>query len=248
MLIDVHCHLDALGNIDEAIKHATGAGIGIIISNGINPNTNRITLDLAKKYPVVKAALGLYPPDALEMTEKEIDAELEFIKKNKENIMAIGEVGIDYHWIKEPTQQKKEREIFEKVVALAEKIKKPVIVHSRNAEADAIDLLASSKLKKVVLHCFGGNLKLAAKAIDADYSFSIPTNVVRDSHFQKLVEMVPTTRLFTETDAPYLGPEKGVPNEPANIAKSMPVIAQLKKVTPEEMEKMIFSNYQKMFL
>ncbi len=248
MLIDVHTHLDALEDIDTILQRAKEAGVGVIISNGTNSKTNRITLDLTKKYPVVKAALGLYPTDALQMTDEQIDEEFDFIRKNKDTIIALGEVGVDYHWITDVAQQKKERENFEKVMAFAEKIKKPIIVHSRKAEVDTVDLLRSSKLKKVVLHCFGGNMKIAAKAIDAGYWFSIPTNILRDNHFQKLVEMLPLKQLLTETDAPYLGPEKNVPNEPANIARSVPIIAKIKSVTKEEMENIIFANYQRVFL
>lgn len=250
MLIDVHCHLshithDTVGNV---LQRAQAAGVTVIINNGTNSEDNRTSLALAKKYPQVKAALGFYPTDTLKMSDEQIEEEMEFITRHKNDVLALGEVGIDYHWITDSQEQKRERENFEKVLAFAEKIKKPVIVHSRKAEADTIDLLVSSKLKKVVMHCFGGSLKLVPRVIDAGWSFSLPTNIVRDSHFQKLTEIVPTGQLLTETDAPFLGPEKDIPNEPTNIAKALPIIAKIKKVTVEEMKKIIFLTYNRIFI
>ena len=248
--VDVHTHLDYIQHdtIENVLKRAKESGVNVIINNGTNPAKNRISLELAEKYPCVKAALGLYPTDALKMTDSEIDAELDFIKVNNDKIIALGEVGIDYHWIKDANEQKREREIFEKVLKLAEKLKKPILVHSRKAEEDAIEMIKNFKVKKVIMHCFGGNLKLVPKIVDFGWSFSIPANVVRDNHFQKIVEMVPTTQILTETDAPFLGPEKNIPNEPMNIAKAVSMIAKIKKMTPEEMEQVIFLNYQRLFV
>lgn len=250
MLVDVHCHLNNIKQdvIDNVLQRAKEAGVTVIINNGTNPEDNRTSLALAKRYSQVKAALGFYPTDTLKMSDEQIDEEMIFIKKNKDNVIALGEVGVDYHWVTDQKEQKKERENFEKVLAFAEKIKKPIIVHSRKAEADVIDLLQSSKLKKIVMHCFGGRLKLVPKVTDAGWYFSIPANIIRDSHFQKLVEMVPVDQLLTETDAPYLGPEKNIPNEPSNVAKTIPVMAQIKRITQGEMEKIIFLNYQKIFI
>lgn len=249
MLVDAHCHLMHITHdtIENVLQRAKEAGVTAITNNGTNPEDNRISLALAKRYPQVKAALGFYPTDTLKMTDEQIGEEMVFIKKNKDDVFALGEVGIDYHWITDQKEQKKERENFEKVLAFAEKIKRPVIVHSRKAEADTIDLLLSSKLKKIVMHCFGGSVKLVPTVVDAGWSFSIPTNVVRDSHFQKLTEIVPIGQLLTETDAPFLGPEKDVPNEPANIAKAIPIIAQIKRITSAEMKNIIFYNYKRIF-
>ena len=172
ILVDVHAHLDhklISGKVDEIIKNSMKNGVKAIITNGVNPETNRIALQLAEKYDIVKAALGVYPIDSLNVDVKkvfyplkenkiDIDKEIEFIQKNKDKIVAVGEVGLDYYLDKD--NKKEQKEVFEKFIQLSEKIKKPIIVHSRKAEADAIDLLSSSKLKKVVMHCFSGNFKL----------------------------------------------------------------------------------------
>ena len=108
----------------------------------------------------------------------------------------------------------KQKQVFQKLINLAEKINKPLIVHSRKAEADVIEMLENSKAK-VLLHCFCGKKSLIKKAADLGFNFSIPTNVVRAQNFQGLIKEVDINQLFAETDAPYLSPFKDKRNEPA---------------------------------
>ena len=260
LLVDVHAHLDHIKfreDIGAAIARAKEAGLKAIISNGVNPETNRLTLELAKKYPIIKAALGIYPIDALSKEIEEgdyplkpnvfdVDEEIKFIEKNKNNIIAIGEVGLDDHHVKGHLE--KQKEVFQKLISLSEKINKPLIVHSRKAEQQAIDLLESSKAKKVVMHCFSGNMKLVKRIEDNGWSFSIPTNIVFSKHFQEIVERVNLSKILTETDAPYLSPFKGKRNEPAYIAESIKKIAEIKKMDIIEVENNIWMNYERMFL
>lgn len=241
MIVDVHAHLDHKQfdkDRDEVIKRASNI---LIINNGLNPETNRKTLELSSKYKNIKSALGLYPTDALKL--KNVDEELNFIKKNKEKIVAIGEVGLDYYWEKQ--KKKEEKEIFQKIIDLAEEIKKPVIVHSREAELDVIEMLESSKAK-TVLHCFG-SLELVKRAIDNGFFLSIPANVIFSSHFQKVVEMVELRNLLTETDSPYLSPFRGNRNEPSFVEKGLEKIAEIKKISKEEAEEEIWNNAKKLF-
>ncbi len=248
LLVDVHAHLDHCKfkqDLDKVIENAKKNNVKTIINNGINPEKNRATLELAKKYDVIKAALGLYPTDAIKLKEEEIANELEFIKKNKDKIVAIGEIGLDYHW--NLKQHDKQKEIFEKIINLAEKIKKPLIVHSRKAEEDVIDILESSKIKKVVLHCFSGSISLVNKAYDLGYYFSIPTNVVRSNHFQEIVKIININRIVTETDSPYLSPFSGQRNEPSNVLYSIKKIAEIKNMDAEEVANNIWMNYKNLF-
>jgi TatD DNase family protein len=241
MIVDVHAHLDHRQfdkDRDEAIKRAERI---LIINNGLNPETNRKTLELSSKYKNVKAALGLYPIDALKI--KNLDEELDFIRKNKDKIVAVGEVGLDYYWEKQ--KKKEEKEIFQKIIDLAEEIKKPVIVHSREAELDAIEMLESSKVK-AVLHCFGA-FELVKRAIDNGFFLSIPANVVFSGHFQKIVEMAELRNLLTETDSPYLSPFRGKRNEPSFVEKGLEKIAKIKNISKEEAEETIWNNFNKIF-
>jgi len=140
-----------------------------------------------------------------------------------------------------------QKEIFIKIIKLSKKINKPLIIHSRKAESDIIDILENSDAKKVILHCFSGKLKLIKKAAELGYYFSVPTNVVRSSQFQKLVEMVDINQLLTETDSPYLSPYKNRRNEPAFIIETIKKIAEIKNISINETANNIFMNYQKVF-
>jgi len=250
LLVDVHAHLDLKefdSDLDEVIKRAETAGVKAIISNGLNPESNRKTLELSRKYKIVKPAFGLYPNDALKLTEKEIESELNFIEKNKDKIAAIGEVGLDYKFCEDKKQQEKQKQIFIKLIELSKKIKKPIIIHSRKAEQDVIDILENSDAKKVVLHCFSGKLKLIKRAAELGYYFSIPTNITHSQHFQKLAELVDINKILTETDAPYLSPYKNRRNESSFITEAIKKIAEIKNISINEIANNIFMNYQNLF-
>src|SRR3989338_1948724 len=193
LYIDVHSHLDFEGlieRLDEVIANAKQAGLKYIVTSGITPETNRKALEISKKYPdIVKPSLGLYPMDALtreteQKNEFDVEKELAFWQKNKDKFISIGEIGLDY---KNGKDAKMQKEVFAKVLDTAKKLNKPVIIHSRKAEADAIDVLQSSGIEKVIMHCFSGRKHLVKKAYDLGYSFSIPTNVVRLQQFQEMV-------------------------------------------------------------
>ena len=257
LLVDVHTHLDHpdFDDLDKVIEAAKKVGVKAIVTNGVNNTSNRKVLELAKKYDIVKAALGIYPIEALQNEVKQgqyprtsgpfdIDEEIEFIEKNKNNIAAIGEVGLDFKNTNEVETQTK---LFGRFIELSEKLRKPIIVHSRKAEGMVVDMLNSSSNKKIILHCFCGKKRFVKKAIDAGWFFSIPTNVVKSQQFQELVGMAPMSQLFTETDAPYLAPYPNMRNEPAFIVESIKKIATIKKMEQQEVANIIYNNYQRIF-
>lgn len=251
MLVDAHAHLDHPDfekDLPEVIERAKKAGVSIIINNGTDVKDNRRCLEIAKEFPIVKVSLGLYPIEALKLSDEEIDAELKFIESHKKTIIAIGEVGLDYYWEKDPLQHKRQKEIFKKIINLAEKLQKPLIVHSRNAEADAVEMLKDCKTK-VVMHMFSADMEIVDKAISYGFYFTIPTNIGRNKHFQKLAEKVSMNRLFLETDCPYMAPNPQIEkrNEPANIAITAKKIAEIKKFNEEEVIKNLWMNYQQVF-
>ncbi len=259
MIVDVHAHLsfDAFSkDLDEVIERAKKAGVSYILCSGVDHESNVKVLELSKKYDIIKASLGIYPLDAVGLghyddvprdnRDFDVDAEIEFIRKNKDKILAIGEVGLDGS--PENPKINEQKEVLWKVIKLAEEIKKPIVVHTRKAEKECIEILESSKLKNVVLHCFTGNLKLVKKAEDLGFYLSIPAIVTRLKHFQEVIEKTSLANLLTETDAPYLCPYKGERNEPSYIKETIKIIAKIKNITEDEAEKIIFSNFQKVFL
>jgi len=250
MLTDVHCHLDHerfSADQDKVIERARAAGFRAIITNGLNAETNRNVLSLAKKYDIVRPALGMYPVEALKLTDERIDAELQFIKEHSQEIAALGEIGIDYHWVTGELERKREKDILTKFLSLAEEIRKPVIIHSRGAEQEAADLIAEYDLPAVIMHCFGGSLALAKKCEAKGWLFSIPCSIVHNAHFQQLVQQCALTTLLTETDAPYQAPAKRLRNEPVFIAQTIKKIAELRGMSAEEVEAQIDSNFLQVF-
>ncbi len=252
LFIDVHCHLDFEGlieRLDEVIENAKKAGLKAILTSGVNPETNRKILEIASKYDIVKCSFGLYPMDALtretnEENKFDVDKELQFLADNKDKFVSIGEVGLDYKNGKDKVMQKG---VFEKVLETAKKIDKTVIIHSRKAELDALDILESLEMRKVIMHCFSARKHLIKRAYELGYSFSIPTNVVRLQQFQDMVKEIDINHLFCETDAPFLSPFKDKRNEPAFVVESYKKIAEIKGLTLEEVKNNIWMNFQKMF-
>jgi TatD DNase family protein len=245
--------------IDEIIKRAKAKGVVHAITSGVNVPTNREALELAKKYPdFVKVSLGLYPIDLLGLknegesgltrqTEKfDLDEELKFIENNRGKILAVGECGLDYHVDKD--HHKEQKENFQKIIDFVKRINKTIVIHSRNAETDCIEMLEKSKVKKVMLHMFEGRKHIIKKAAELGYYFSIPTNLHKSQHFQGVVDMVNINQLLTETDAPWVSPVPGTLNEPANVAETIKKIAEIKKMDAKEVEDNLYMNYQRLFL
>lgn len=253
-IVDVHCHLDLYGgehdpeafNLDAFIQQQQKAGVKAIITNGTLPESNRKALEYAKKYDMVKAALGFYPTHVLEYSEDVFEEELRFMEQHKEDIVALGEVGLDHYHIKDKLGPMKEA--LTKIVGLAKNLDKPVIVHSRSAETATVELLEQIGWKKIVMHCFSGKKKLVRRILDNGWAVSIPCSVVKLQQFQDMVREAPLQQLLTETDGPFLSPFPGIKrNEPRYIAESLKTMAALKQLDEEEMSNVVFMNYQRWF-
>ena len=259
MYIDCHCHLDNLRiyqDLDKVIENCRRNNV-IAISAGVNKDSNRKVLEIGKKYPdVVKAALGMFPFDAIGLernieysgkmpTKFDPDEEIEFIRKNKGSIIAISEVGLDKSI---PNHQiEKQQKIFQKIISLSEKIKKPLIVHSRKAELECIEALETCKHKNIVMHMFSGNFKLVKRIEENGWLFSIPVKIEVLQHFQALVEKVNISQLLTETDSPW-APLKNVErNEPMYVQNTVKKISEIKKLDEIETKKNIFMNFKRVF-
>lgn len=245
MFIDVHCHLDMLKDLDSVVDRARKAEVGAIIAQGVDIETNRHVLDLVSKYKEVKAALGIYPMDALKMKDSEIDGEIEFIRKNSKKIVAIGEVGIDFK--EDSKEHERQKKIFRKFVSLSMDLDIPIIIHSRKAEEECIEILEEMKARKVVMHCFCGKRKFVERIKNNGWYITVPTSVIRSQQFQEIALNYPIDRLFCETDAPFLHPFKGDKNEPSLVVESYNKIAELRSLDLKKVEKQIEKNYKNLF-
>ena len=263
MLVDIHCHLDSKefnADLDKVIKKCKRAGVDaasrlgnprtspvrVIISNGTSQKSNEKVLKIAAKYDIVHAALGLFPTEALKLTDMQVDKALNFIAKQKSKIVAIGEVGIDFYWVKDAKEQAKECEIFERVVKLANTVKLPLIVHTRGAEDKVLELLKAAKVP-VDLHFFCGNAELTEIGVRRGYYFSIPTSITRSKTMRKLARRVPLKQLLTETDSPELCPVRGERNDPSYIRQVVDKIAEVKGLSVAKVERQVRVNCKRVF-
>ncbi|MBI5797687.1 TatD family hydrolase [Candidatus Woesearchaeota archaeon] len=241
MFVDVHTHVTAKEFDADRERVILESGCIALINNGYSAADNRATLDLSKKYPLVKKAFGLHPDQTWNLPVKEVDEEIAWIRKHKP--FAIGEIGLDFLY----AHPEKQIDAFKKFISLALELDLPMIVHSRKAEKEVLDVLEDMHAKKVILHCFSGKLKLVDRAEKLGYFFSIPGIIVHSLHFQELVKRASITKLLTETDAPFLSPIKGERNEPKYIPLTIQKIAEVKGMDEKEVENSIFANYQRLF-
>lgn len=242
LLVDVHAHLFIVDDPEPLVQRAIKAGLKAVVENSTDITTIKKVLELSKKYEIVKPALGIYPIDTVDMSEKDFKSALKLIEKSKP--IAIGEIGLDYQ---ETEDREIQQERFEEQVKLAQKLGIAVIVHSRKAEEKVIDTLEELKAKKVVLHAFHGNMKLVKRAAKLGYVFSIPCNIKRSEHFKSLVSNVSFSNILTETDTPYLAAEKDQKSEPSHVIGTIEEIAKIKGTTAEDTSNLIFRNYQILF-
>jgi len=260
-LVDIHCHLNQelfKKDLDDVIKRAKKVGVKAIIVSGTNPLANKEVLEMAKIDPIIKVSFGLHPIDALGLSEGEtgivksegkvdLEEEFKFIEENKDKIVAIGEIGLDYYWDKDHHDEQKE--VFRKVLQLAIKLNKPVVIHTWAAEEEALNILEEEVKGKVpvVLHCFGGRKSLVSRAIELGYYFSVPPSTVRTGNFNTKIKKIPIKQLLTETDAPWQGHLKGERNEPAYVLETVKKIAEIKEISVEKAAEQIWNNYEKVF-
>jgi TatD DNase family protein len=238
MLVDSHCHLDFPefdSDRDEVIKRAKDT---IIVLSCVEPDMVEKSLGLARRYGNVYCTLGF---GAAEADDEKYSKMVLAIRKNKDRIVGVGEVGLDYYWTKDDAARGRQRERFQSFIELSRGLKLPLVVHSRDAETDCIMMLEENDVR-AMLHCFFSTCDLALKAAKAGHLISIPTTVLSSKSRQKMASTIPLESMVLETDAPYMSPVRGVRNEPANVRQSANLIAQLKGVDFETVAEVTSRN------
>jgi TatD DNase family protein len=262
MLFDVHAHLTHeafAGKLPELLERARQAGLGTIVSNGLNPRDNQAVLDLAAQYPIVKPALGLYPVDAVLVQMRAAgeeypdqreawdgDEAVDWVEAHLDQAFAVGEIGLDGYWVKEAHWAEQER-LFRRLVGLAMAADKAVIIHTRKRERRAFEILVEMGARRVNWHCFGGKVNLARSIAEQGHYLSIPANARRSESFTRMLQTLPRERVLLETDCPYLGPERDSTNEPMNVRGTAQYAAELWGCDVASVEDRLQANFQALF-
>lgn len=236
MIYETHAHYDDerfADSRDELLAALPANNIYRVINVGADMPSSRASIALAEKYPYIYAAVGVHPHDVSNMTEKDI-TELRELSKH-EKVLAIGEIGLDYHYDIEYKAQ--QHYWFKRQLELAEEVKLPIIVHSREASQDTFDIISSSQVRRGVIHAYSGGIKMAEDYIAMGFYIGVG-GVVTFKNAKKLVEVVkniPIERILLETDSPYLSPEplRGTCNNSQNIKYIVQKISEIKQISPD---------------
>ena len=246
-IVDTHTHIcDSSFDADrsEVLARAADVGVGAIIAVGEDIADARRNIELADKHPLIRPAAGLYPT-ILDLAKAEEMQSL--IRNERSKLVAIGEVGLDFWIVKEEPQKELQKEILKGFISLSRELDLPLNIHSRSAGRHAVALLLESGAIRVQMHAFDGKASAALPAVEAGFYFSIPPSITRSRQKQKLVKHLPLSCLLVETDSPVLGPDPNERNEPANIAVSIKVIAELKNVSESEVIESVAENTNRLY-
>jgi TatD DNase family protein len=232
-MIDTHCHLeqkDYQRDLEDVISECKKAGLRAIITSCARPRDLGLTLEIAEKHQgFVFATAGIHPEFIKEVRPGLVDEFLDQVKKNQGRIVGIGEVGLDFNWVKERAWQEKQRELFVQMISFARELRKPLVIHSRDAYQDALKILEQEDAKRVLLHMFGDN-QLVPRVIDNGYSISLNAIVLRSKKHRKIARDMPLEKLMLETDAPWLHPEGKGRNDSRSIRPVAEKIAEIRKI------------------
>ena len=247
-LIDSHAHLDneQFNEDREDVLNRIKENLDFAVNIGYNLASSKKSVEFAKNYDFIYAVVGVHPDDIGEYSD-EVEKELEKLAQ-EDKVLAIGEIGLDYHWMTFPKEQ--QQEVFRKQMKLAQRVGKPVAIHSREAMEDTLKILKEFPDVKGIFHCYPGSVETARKVID-NYYLGIG-GVLTFKNAKKLVEVVeniPLDKLIIETDCPYMAPtpHRGKRNEPIYVEYVARKIAEIKGISYEEVVEVTNKNTRKAY-
>lgn len=252
MLFDTHAHLNAeeyKDDLEEVLARAQEAGVANMVVVGFDRPTIERAMELVERYDFLYASVGWHPVDAIDMTEED----LVWIERltSHPKVVALGEMGLDYHWDKSPKDIQKE--VFRKQIRLARKVKLPIIIHNREATADILEILKEEKAEEVggIMHCFSGSPEVARECVNMNFYISLggPVTFKNAKKPKEVAAEVPLEKLLIETDCPYLTPHpfRGKRNEPGYVKLVAEQIAEIKGLSYEEVAETTTKNAKKFF-
>ncbi|MBM7622278.1 TatD DNase family protein [Bacillus tianshenii] len=252
MLFDTHVHLNAdqyEEDLQEVIERARNEEVMNMVVVGFDRKTIQKAMELVEEYDFIYAAVGWHPVDAIDMTEED----LLWIEElaSHEKVVAIGEMGLDYHWDKSPKDIQKE--VFRKQIQLAKRVKLPIVIHNRDATSDVVQILKEEDAQEVggIMHCFTGSLEVAKECMEMNFyiSFGGPVTFKNAKKPKEVVKEIPLDMLLIETDCPYLTPHpyRGKRNEPGYVRFVAEEIAALRGMSVEEVAEKTTANAKKLF-
>ncbi|HLR08595.1 MAG TPA: TatD family hydrolase [Bacillota bacterium] len=247
MLFDTHVHLNARQfskDRDEVIQRAFDAGVQYMTVVGFDRETIPLAMEIAEQYDTIYAAIGWHPVDAIDMTADD----LKWIEELSDHpkVVAIGEMGLDYHWDKSPKAVQKD--IFRKQIQLAKRVNMPIIIHNREATEDIITILQEEQANDVggIMHCYNDSVDYVQACLDMNFYISLggPVTFKNAPLPKEVASQVPLDRLLVETDAPFLAPHpnRGKRNEPAYVKLVAEKIAELRGMSLEEVSQTTTKN------
>jgi TatD DNase family protein len=254
--IDVHCHFEYIENMEEVAKEVRERMLAAICSVPKPKDFDKI-LELRQRFDdCIFVCLGFHPEVAFEYSNKQREDVLEKICDSRKNIVGIGEVGLDYSWIKEESKREKTKDIFIQFIDLAKELRLPLVIHARNSQddksrdafSDCLKVLTDNNAKHVVMHCFSGNESTLQHALEQNYWISYATIICKSDKHKRLATKTPLEQMLLETDSPWLDPDsRDLVNRPWKIERSAEVIAEIKGKTKDEILKITTENAKKAF-
>ena len=252
-LIDTHAHLydeRFADDLPETIARAAEAGVGQIISMGDTMAASAQTVADAECYPALYAAVGIHPESACAPTDEMQEQLLAWAKHPK--VVAIGEIGLDYYWEKDPERRALQRELFTVQLRLARAAGLPVCIHDREAHGDMMKILKTEgRGLRGVLHCYSGSWEMAAELLKGDWYFGIdgPLTYKNAAKLPEIVQRLPAERILVETDSPYLSPMpfRGKRNEPAHVLYVAKKAAELRGESLEDFARATRENTRDLY-
>ncbi len=279
MLIDTHCHLDAFAaykshpegcdrnillginperkrridftspetELDAVIQRANAAGITNFINIGSTLESSIASCELAQKYAQIYASVGVHPHDA-DTFDTQAEKKLRELAQ-KDKVVAIGETGLDYY--RNLSSQDSQKQAFIKQIELAKELKLPLVIHSRQAEIDVLQILKRAMPLRAAIHCFSGDQNFLKSCLECGFFISFTCNITykKAQNLREMVSLTPLNRLMLETDAPYLSPEgfRGKRNEPLQIKLLAEEVSRIKGVSFKEIAGYTTSNAKEFF-